>query len=73
MHFLYSLVQFLPYWAIPLVLISAELAIHFRRKKALAQWYCVAFGFLMIVLTILWFVYRGDIHSDAWVRFFLKR
>ena len=68
MHSVFTIFRFYPYWALPVALIFAELARHFHRRGKFAKWYCLGMVGLLFALTIVWFVYRGDLNSDAWVR-----
>ena len=67
-HFLFLLMRLLPFWSFPSALISFQLALHFRRK--LSPWYRLLALVALALLSMLgaWIYYRGDLHSDAWVR-----
>jgi hypothetical protein len=73
MHWIFAAVRFFPYAALPLVLIFYELGMHFRRrgmrKGFLFAWAIAGF---FVLLTGVWFAFRGEIHSDAWVRSFFR-
>lgn len=65
---IYAGVRMFPYWGIPLVILCLELTRHFRRRLSPFQWF---FGFVSVLCAMLigvWFAFRGDLHSDEWVR-----
>jgi hypothetical protein len=68
MHVIYALVRLYPWWALPLILILGELGWYFHRKAARPQYYCWGLAGLLLILTVLWFAYRGDLYSDRWVK-----
>lgn len=68
MRLLYLAFRTFPFWSFPLMLIMGELGRHFYRNKSKVQYVCWAVVVSIIALTTLWFVYRGDLHSDQWVR-----
>jgi len=68
MHLIHWLVRFFPAWAIPLAFILGELALHFRRKGSPMEWVCWGMVVLWLTLAIVWFIMRGDLHSDQWVK-----
>ncbi|OFZ54142.1 MAG: hypothetical protein A2428_17730 [Bdellovibrionales bacterium RIFOXYC1_FULL_54_43] len=68
MRFLYIVIRFLPYWAIPLAFTIAEVGVFFRRKQDRMQYFCWVVSAGLVLTVILWIAARGDIHSDAWVR-----
>jgi drug/metabolite transporter (DMT)-like permease len=69
MHWLYFFVRFFPYIALPLVLVFFELGVHFKRRNR-RGWQALCWGgsVMLIALMGTWFAFRGDIHSDTWVR-----
>ena len=70
MHALFSIVRFYPYWALPVAIILAETGFYFRRREKPARFYFFGFSGLLVLGIACWFVFRGDINSDAWVRAF---
>lgn len=72
MHWLFSTLRFFPYWALPLVLVFFETGVYFKRRLLKKrQLLCWAVSGGLILLIGVWFFYRGDLHSDRWVRNFL--
>ena len=69
-HWIFLLGRTYPYWALPLVLGFAQFGIFFRRRKEKGQYVCAAMIVFLLVTTALWIFYRGDRHSDAWIRAF---
>lgn len=67
-HWVHSIVRMFPYWAIPVMIFSLEMCRYFHRRLSPFKWF---FGFVSVVLALLvgvWFAFRGDLHSDEWVR-----
>ncbi len=61
-----------PFWALPAILLFVELARYFYRRN-LGR--ALLFAFVAFLLTIalgLWIGFRGDLHSDEWVRTWLE-
>lgn len=73
MRELFLAARFFPYWALPVTLILFELGRFFRRRQMGMQFVCFGTAGLLILLTLLWFVFRGDLHSDAWIRALVGR
>lgn len=69
MRFLYFTIKFLPYWAIPLILIFGEMAYIFRRRgnRPLMFRMATLAGFLTI-LTVFFFVFRWDVTLFPMIR-----
>lgn len=68
MLYLYTALKVYPFWAIPIAMILAELAIFLKRRRSPSQfpfWSLVSF---FLITSLLWFVFRGDIYSDQWVK-----
>lgn len=68
MHFLYELARYFPFWAIPIALILGEVGLFFRRRASVFQFPFFGMAGLIMLLTLIWFIGRGDLHSDKWVR-----
>jgi hypothetical protein len=73
MRWLFVAFRFYPYWALPLGLLFFEMGVHFRRRKMPIQWACWSGFSILFGLTLLWFVFRGDLNSDEWARALLFR
>jgi hypothetical protein len=72
MNFLFSVVRFFPYWALPVVLVLAETALFAkRRNRRKLMWGCVFFVFVFLGVIGSWFIYRGDVNSNQWVKDFV--
>lgn len=68
MRFFYSIAKFYPYLCIGLSVAFFELGLYYRRKNHRAQfvfWGMIGF---FILTTLMWFVFRGDLNSDQWIR-----
>jgi hypothetical protein len=73
MHWFYAIVRFLPYWALPVMLLCAETGWTLRwtpkaRKKQVFLWGSALF---LAVISGGWFFFRGDVNSDRWVRMWI--
>jgi len=71
MHVAFTLARFYPYWALPVILVVIELGIFFRRRASSLQWGVFTLAGILLFMVLLWFGFRGDIHSDAWIKSFL--
>lgn len=72
MHLLFLAARIYPFWAVPMVWISAQLAIYFYRRPSR-----LTYLFWLLVLGFMssiggWLYYRGDLHSDDWIRMFIS-
>jgi drug/metabolite transporter (DMT)-like permease len=68
MHFVYLAVRIFPYWALPLAVVIFQLGTFYHRRRNKLRWACgAAIGFLGL-MTLLWFIFGGYMHSDQWVR-----
>lgn len=68
MYLLYLAFRLYPVIALCLILVLVEVAFHYRRKRDIRQWYCVALGVLLFISSVVWLVFRGDLHSDDWLK-----
>lgn len=68
MHFIFLLARVYPYWALALVMILVQLAIFFRRRESSVQWTCLGCAAFLVGGILAWFIFRGDLHSDDWIR-----
>jgi hypothetical protein len=74
MHWLFFMFRFFPYWALPLVLLGFETGIYFKRRRRFkGQFSCWFVAVFLAILIGVWFFYRGDVHSDHWVRILLRQ
>ena len=73
MHWLFFTLRFFPYWALPLVLVLWETGVYYKRRNiGRGKLICWGVDFLLIVAICSWFFFRGDVHSDDWVKSFLN-
>jgi hypothetical protein len=73
MSFVYLLARIYPYWALALGMVLFQLAVFFRRRQSSVQYSLLgAIGFLGLGI-LAWFYFRGDLHSDDWVRYMTGR
>lgn len=71
MHFLFLAVRFYPWWAIPTAVIIAQLGGHFVRTGSKLRFPCFGIAGAIGMSVVLWAIFRGDLNSDHWVRWFL--
>jgi hypothetical protein len=71
LHFIFTLARIYPAWAVPIAFIFFELGIYYRRKNSRMQYYLWGLVVLQLLLLLLWIIFRGDIHSDQWIRAFI--
>jgi hypothetical protein len=65
----FAILRYFPYWAIPLVLVAFETALFARRKGRRALMVsCLFFALFAVTAVVAWFYFRGDLHSNDWVR-----
>ncbi|MBN22272.1 MAG: hypothetical protein CL678_13405 [Bdellovibrionaceae bacterium] len=70
MHYIFSLARIFPFWALPLAFVLAELGVYFRRRNSSSQFVCWGMVAFLGILTICWFIFRGDLNSDYWIKSF---
>ncbi len=68
---LYNLVRFFPYWAVPLAIVLVDLGIYFRRKKKPSYRWVLFLSAVLVILSLVWVITRGDRNADRWVGKFL--
>jgi hypothetical protein len=73
MSFIFLLARIYPYWALALCMVLFQLFVFFRRRKASFQYTLAGLIALLGAGIVAWFVFRGDIHSDEWVRYVTGR
>ena len=67
MHWLYALLRYFPFVAVPSAVCFGEVGRYFRRRRKRAQYFYWAVAALLLLSTVLWFFFRGDINSDKWI------
>jgi len=72
MHWIFVLAHFLPFWAIPLAGALVQLAVHFRRRGSVLQWYFGVLAVGLVVASGAWIYFRGDRHSERWLKTFIE-
>ena len=68
MRLAFAILRYYPLIAIPLAGVLAELAYFMKRKGSSLQYVYWGISILLVVTSVLWGVYRGDIHSDQWLK-----
>ena len=69
MSLVYLAARIYPYWATALIIVMIQVAVFYRRKRRAGQYYAIAFGIMLGFGIIAWFMFRGDIRSDQWIRY----
>jgi multidrug transporter EmrE-like cation transporter len=72
MHVIFAIARFFPYIALAFCFAFYELGRHLRRKSNQFQYSCWAAIVLLAILSASWFVFRGDLHSDEWIRYLFQ-
>lgn len=68
MHQVFFLARIYPYWALPLCLVLGQLTGLCRRRRYRAR-YLLGIALVVLLLSCgAWIYFRGDLHSDDWVR-----
>ena len=68
MHLVYFLGRVYPFIAGAMAAGSIQFAFHYRRKRSKLFRYFIAIAGIFALSALLWLVFRGDLHSDQWVK-----
>ena len=68
MHWFYSAIRYYPWIALPGALILGSVGVHFRRRKKSLQWSFFGLAGMLALLTVRWFVFRGDLYANPWLQ-----
>ena len=68
MHIIFTLARIYPAWSLPTAFIFFELVIYYRRKNSKMQYYMGGLVGAQVIILLLWLIFRGDLHSDSWIR-----
>jgi hypothetical protein len=72
MHLLVALTRLFPYWGLVFGLAFVELGLIFMRRQRLVKHLaCWGLSAAFFGLIALWFLKRGDLNAEAWVRSWL--
>lgn len=71
MYIIFALARYFPFWGLVVALIFWELGRYFRRYGLGLQYSCFFMALVFLGAVGAWIYFRGDIHSDQWVRDFL--
>jgi hypothetical protein len=72
MHHVYFLARIFPFWALPLAFVLGQLGLHFRRRKFGVQYSFWGMVAILVIASIAWIGFRGDINAENWVRWVEK-
>jgi len=69
MHILYLGARIYPFIGIGLLVLTLQLGIYYKNKSPGLKWamWCST-GFFGLT-SILWVIFRGDLHSDQWIHY----
>jgi K+ transporter len=72
MHFLYFLVRIYPYWAIPCIILSLEMAVFYnrRKKRIQASFWSICAGLTLFLAIWIW--NRGDLYAERWIAILMR-
>lgn len=68
MHLFYLAARTYPYWAVPVAIVFGQLGIHFMRRDSVLRFLFFGIAAGLVVGAFAWIFFRGDLHSDVWVR-----
>ncbi|MCM2322176.1 MAG: hypothetical protein NDJ90_02835 [Oligoflexia bacterium] len=68
MHALFLLARTFPWWAVPMALVVGQLTVFFWRRRSPMRFFFGGATLTLLFSAALWIIYRGDLHSDRWVR-----
>jgi TctA family transporter len=73
MHLVFLLARIYPYWALAVSIVLVQIAIFYRRRNSPRQWTCLGAVAILMLGIVGWFVFRGDLNSDVWIKYILGR
>ncbi|MEK7689695.1 MAG: hypothetical protein AAB425_01600 [Bdellovibrionota bacterium] len=68
MWVIFILAKSFPFWAIAISIACVDIGRYYRRLRRNTQHVYWGSVILLGVLTLLWIFFRGDLHSDKWVK-----
>lgn len=68
MHSFFFLAHYYPVLAVCMCTVIGQIGYFYRRKKDPIEYACWAMIAIFGITTLLWVYFRGDLHSDLWVR-----
>ena len=68
MRFVYLFLRFFPILAVALSVVSMQFVVYYRRRANKTYYFYMGFIVFLILLSLIWVVFRGDLHSDEWLR-----
>ncbi len=72
MSYFFLLIRIYPYWALPCIWVTVELAIFYRRRKSKNQFFFLVFSSILALLLVLWIWNRGDLYAERWISYLFK-
>lgn len=72
MHLIFLAVRTFPFWAVPVAIVFGQLGVYFWRRRSGLRFVFFGCAASLVIGAIAWIVFRGDLHSDAWVRAVLE-
>lgn len=71
MHVAFAMLRYFPLWALPMAFVSGELGVALKRRGYGVAYALLGGSIVLVVFSILWLIFRGDLNSDKWVRMVL--
>ena len=69
MYLFYTMMRLFPFWAVPLALVCGEIGMFYYRKQSWIRYYIWSVGGFLVLATLLWLIFRGDLYSDQWMNY----
>jgi TctA family transporter len=73
MSTVFLLARIYPYWALALVLVLFQLFVFYKRRKHPLRFSVLGMMVFLVIGIFAWFIFRGDLNSDDWVRSLIGR
>lgn len=73
MRLLFIAGRLYPFLALSLCVGLIPLGVYFQRRKSPFAKFCWMMVLFLIAGFVAWFMYRGDLYSDRWIREFSER
>ncbi len=67
MHIVFLALRIYPFWAIPLAVVLLQVLIFLKRRKSGKLLPVMLFIGFLVLTSLLWVIFRGDLYSDQWL------
>lgn len=68
MRVIFLLFRTYPLWGVTLALVFMQLAVFFTRRRSKTRFFFWGASIFLLLGVVAWIFFRGDLHSDTWVR-----